>query len=63
MTDTERARIHFPTDPALIAAAISQLRAAGLTPRDIASALRLDLGAVVEVLRDAPTTERGSSCP
>jgi hypothetical protein len=47
----ERADIHRPTDPVVIAAEICRLRQTGLTPRDIANSLRLGLGAVLEALR------------
>jgi hypothetical protein len=45
---------HRPTDPDLLAAEIRRLHATGLTARDIATALRLQLDAVINVLERAP---------
>jgi hypothetical protein len=47
----ERAQIHRPNDSALLAREVSRLVATGLTPRDVAIALRLDLGEVLSILR------------
>ena len=44
------ARIHRPSDPAVLPLEIRRLRQNGLTARDIAAALRLDLGQVLEAL-------------
>jgi hypothetical protein len=46
------ADMHKPTDPAAIAAEIRRLAATGLKPRDISNTLRLDMGAVLEALRE-----------
>jgi hypothetical protein len=48
----ELALLYRPTDPAALKAEIRRMRSRGLLPRDIATALRLDLAAVVEALRD-----------
>jgi hypothetical protein len=40
-----------PTDPTAIAAEIRRLHQTGLKPRDIATSLRMGLGAVLEALR------------
>jgi hypothetical protein len=45
-----RAQEHRPTEPAALAAEIRRLRRTGLTPRDIAVALRIGLGQVLEAL-------------
>ena len=50
----DRARMYAPSDREALAAAIRKLRHDGMRPRDISVALRLDLGAVVEALRDVP---------
>ena len=42
---------HRPTDSQAIAVEIRRLRQTGLTARDIATSLRLGLGAVLEALR------------
>lgn len=42
---------HRPSDPHELAAEIRRLHSTGLSPRDIAAALRLALPAVVEALR------------
>ena len=56
MTDssdyTKRANFHRPTDPTELEAEMRRLRAEGLKPRDISVALRLDLGAVLNALRE-----------
>ena len=41
---------HRPTDPEVLATEIRRLHASGLRPRDIAQALRLDLGTVLGAL-------------
>jgi hypothetical protein len=46
----DRAQQYRPTDAAALAAEVRRLVAGGLTARDIAQALRLDLGAVLELL-------------
>lgn len=51
-----RALRHRPTDPALLAAEIHRLAAGGWTARDIATALRLDVVAVLQILRAARST-------
>lgn len=51
--DADPASHHRPTDPATIRAAAVELAARGLTPRDIASALRLSEDAVRELLGPA----------
>ena len=43
---------HRPTDPAIMAAEIRHLRKTGLKPRDIATALRVDLGVVLSALSE-----------
>ena len=61
-TDYDRsARANFPTDAKVLTAEIRRLRRDGLTPRDIAVALRLDIGAVLAALRDTATEPRGST--
>ena len=42
---------HRPDDPAQLTAEIRRLHATGLTARDVASALRLDLGLVLEAIQ------------
>ena len=44
------ARIHRPSNPAVLAMEMRRLHANGLTARDIAAALRLDIGQVLEAL-------------
>jgi hypothetical protein len=44
---------HRPTDSQAITAEIRRLRLTGLTPRDIATALRIGVAAVVQALGDA----------
>ena len=44
------AAVHRPSDPAAMAAEIRRLAASGLTPRDVASALRLPLDLVINTL-------------
>lgn len=48
-----RADRHRPTDPGAIAAEIRRQVATGLRPRDVASAMRLDLAVVLDALRGA----------
>jgi len=50
---SERAELYRPTDEAAIAAEIRQLHQTGLTPRDISSAMRLNLGMVLRALQAA----------
>lgn len=45
-----RARMHRPTDSAVLALEIRRLRQNGLTARDISDALRIDMGAVLNAL-------------
>jgi hypothetical protein len=47
------ANLHRPTDPVALASEIRRLRETGLTARDISVALRLDIGAVLEALRES----------
>ena len=50
-TDYDRlARIHRPSDPAVLAMEMRRLHSNGLTPRDISVALRLSIGQVLESL-------------
>jgi len=42
---------HRPTEPSQLASEIRRLRATGLTARDIATSLRLDLAYVLEVIQ------------
>lgn len=49
----ERADMHRPADPGVMAAEICRLAANGLKPHDIAGALRVGLGVVYEALRGA----------
>jgi hypothetical protein len=42
--------LYRPTDRAVISAEIRRLHATGLKPRDISSALRIDVSAVLEAL-------------
>jgi len=48
-----RAQMHRPTDPSVVAGEIRRLRQTGLTARDVAALLRLDLGVVLAALRAA----------
>jgi len=48
------AQRHRPTDPAALAGEIQRLAASGLKARDIATALRLPLDTVVNVLEASP---------
>ena len=50
MTDSDPAVQHRPHDRATLRAAAHELRSRGLTPRDIADALRLTESAVVALL-------------
>lgn len=53
---------HRPTDPDALAIEIHRLHRGGLKPRDIASALRLDLAAVLTALRQSfELTHQGKS--
>jgi DNA-directed RNA polymerase specialized sigma24 family protein len=45
-----RAQQHRPTNPALLRAAIIELQAQGLKPRDIAQAMRVSLPVVLEAI-------------
>jgi hypothetical protein len=47
-----RADLHRPTDPGALAREIRRLARTGLRPRDIAAALRVDLGAVLSAIRE-----------
>ena len=49
----DRSRQHTPQDRAVLAAAARELQSQGLTPRDIATALRLSERAVLELLEVA----------
>jgi hypothetical protein len=51
---TRRATLHRPTDPSVIGAEIRRMHAGGLTARDIAEALHLNLAAVIEALHSKP---------
>jgi hypothetical protein len=51
-----RAELHRPADPEAIAAEIRRLAATGLTPRDVAVALRLDVQAVHFALSASPSS-------
>jgi transposase-like protein len=54
------ADLHRPTDEAAIGAEIRRLYQTGLKPRDISSALRLDISTVIQALaRSGPL--RGAS--
>lgn len=46
-----RAELHRPADPGAIAAEVRRMAASGLTAADVASALRLPLGDVLEALQ------------
>ena len=46
------ANMHRPTDPTALAGEIRRLHGTGLTPRDIAATLRLDMAAVLQALRE-----------
>jgi len=46
---------HKPTDAAQITAAIRHLHQSGLKPHDIASVMRVGLGAVLQALRESVT--------
>lgn len=62
-TLAERADRHRPRDPGVLAAELRRLRSTGLTPRDLASAMRMPLATVHELLaeqRPLPFTEGGS---
>jgi hypothetical protein len=52
-----RANAHRPRDPLKLAQAIHTLNDSGLKPRDIASALRLDLEAVLAGLQSTTETD------
>jgi len=49
----DRAQRHRPTDPAALAAEVRRLNRTGLSPLDIAAALRIDLAQVRNVLGSA----------
>jgi hypothetical protein len=53
-THEARANQYRPTDPQAIASEIRRLRGNGLTPSDIAGALRIGLGQVLEALSVEP---------
>jgi hypothetical protein len=53
-THERLAQQHRPTDPAALAGEIQRLAASGLKARDIATALRLPLDTVVNVLEALP---------
>jgi hypothetical protein len=55
------ADLHRPTDRDQLAAEIRRLRASGLMPRDISTALRIALPVVLEALADAPHTATRSN--
>ncbi len=48
------AQQHRPLDDAALAAECRRLHATGLTPRDVAIAMRVDLAIVLDWLRVAP---------
>jgi hypothetical protein len=50
-----RAMFHRPTDTDALAAEIRRLHSTGLTRRDIASALRIDLTTVLHALSTDPS--------
>ena len=50
-TYDQRANAHRPTDSAALQAEMRRLASSGLRVRDIAVALRIDLGAVLEALK------------
>ena len=50
----ERANLHRPRDPSALAGEIRRLHGLCLRPRDIASALRLDLRIVLDALVASP---------
>lgn len=50
----DRATEHKPTEPQQLAREVRRLHATGLTPRDIAAALRLPLPDVLEALARSP---------
>jgi hypothetical protein len=47
-----RADLYRPTDPAVLAREIRRLVGAGLKPRDVATALRIDLAVVLGAIRE-----------
>jgi hypothetical protein len=49
------ANLHRPTDPTALAGEIRRLHGTGLTPRDIATSLRIDLSVVLTALRQDAT--------
>jgi hypothetical protein len=51
------ARERHRPDPHAIAAEVRRLRSTGLTPRDIAELLRIDIGAVRSALADHTNTD------
>ncbi len=57
-TDYDRlARVHRPDDTRRLHLEIRRLVADGLKPRDVAQALRVDLGVVLEALKDSAPPE------
>ncbi len=54
ITTFDRSKRHAPTDRATLRAAAVELRARGLTSRDIAATLRLSEAAVRDLLEVAP---------
>jgi hypothetical protein len=51
-----RANAHHPQSADAMAIEIRRLHSTKLKPRDIASALRLDLGQVLEAITDSPSS-------
>jgi hypothetical protein len=51
------AELHRPRDDAALAAECRRLAAIGLRARDVATALRLDLGEVLAILKQQTTGE------
>ena len=54
------AGLHRPADPAALRAECRRLHSTGLKPRDIACALRLALGQVLEALHNQPSPASSS---
>ena len=52
----QRAQRHRPSDPARVRAEIVRLMGQGLSTRDVATALRLDVPAVLNLLAGEGTT-------
>lgn len=63
LTYAALAQLHRPDDPKRLAAEIRRLQSDGLTPQDIATALRLPLDQVINTINPAGISKTSTACP